>query len=273
MKKLSSVLLDGESLNKLKIEGENIYSLPKLTREELENLLEPEERVSAWPELEKLLNEYFQLRDQSGKHKEKIAVLDDIIDLPFDNFLVWFEKGKWLSESGEHNKAIECFEKALVMCPKDLLFPEPDKNIKPHFIRAEIFFSLGAALSMSNVDQHAPNIETEQHAIECFDKAIELDPNNPNAWGVKGNAVSKLAVIEKNESRRKRMYEESIECYDKSFEINPNPAVLCGKGVILCLLGKKEEALVCLDKVIEMDPNSKEMELVKKLKKDYDLGT
>jgi len=106
-----------------------------------------------------------------------------------------------------------------------------------------------------------------------LDKAIELDPNNANTWGVKGNAISKLAVIEKNESRRKRMYEESIECYDKSFEINPNPDVLCGKGVILCLLGKKEEALVCLDKVIEMDPNSKEMELVKKLKKDYDLGT
>ena len=57
MKKLSSVLIDGVSLNKLKNEGGDLYSLPKLTREELENLLEPE-GVSAWPELENLWNKY-----------------------------------------------------------------------------------------------------------------------------------------------------------------------------------------------------------------------
>ena len=56
----------------MKIE-EDLHSLPKLTREELENLLEPEERISAWPELENLWNKYFQLREQSGKYKEKIA--------------------------------------------------------------------------------------------------------------------------------------------------------------------------------------------------------
>ena len=266
-------MIDGGSLNKLKIK-EDLYSLPKLTKEELENLLEPEERVSAWPELENLWNKYFQLKYEDGKYKEKIAVLDDIIDLPFENFLVWFEKGVWLGESGEHNKAIECFEKALELCPEDLLFEPTDKNIKPHFIRAEIFFSLGVALTLSNNDQDHPNIETEQHAIECLDKAIELDPNNANSWGIKGNAVSKLAVIEKNESRRKRMYEESIECYDKAIELDPKRSgVLLGKGLTLALLGKKEESLVCLDKAIEMDPSSKMENAVKKLKKVYDLSS
>ena len=278
MNKLSSVLIDGGSLNKLKNEGGDLYSLPKLTREELENLLEPEgvsvTRLEAGldAKFKKLWNEYIQLREQSDKFEEKIKSLSDILEIDPENFIAWYEKGVLFFDLREHKEAIVCFEKALKMCQEKAhqFFDEQEAK----FFRARILFSLGSALSLLNWDQNAPNIELEQRAIEYLDKAIEIDPNNANAWGVKGNAVSKLAVIEKNESRRKRMYEESIECYDKAIELDPKMSgALLGKGLTLALLGKKEESLVCLDKAIEMDPSSKMENAVKKLKKVYDLSS
>jgi tetratricopeptide (TPR) repeat protein len=125
---------------------------------------------------------------------------------------------------------------------------------------------------MLNWDQYAPNIELEQRAIECLDKSIEIDPNYANAWGVKGNAVGKLAAIEKIESRKKRMYEEALECFDKAIEIDPELAsVLTAKGSVFVFLGKNEKAIECFDKAIEIDPNL--IEWVKKIKKQaFDLG-
>ena len=47
-------------------------------------------------------------------------------------------------------------------------------------------------------------------AIECYDKAIELDPNNP-AWNNMG-----LAYDDKKE------YDKAIECYEKAIKLEPN---------------------------------------------------
>ena len=44
-----------------------------------------------------------------------------------------------------------------------------------------------------------------EEAIECYDKAIELDPDYADAWKHKGDALYELG-----------RYEEAIECYDKA---------------------------------------------------------
>ena len=50
-------------------------------------------------------------------------------------------------------------------------------------------------------------------AIECYDKALEINPQNADAYYKKGLSLS---TIEK--------YAEAIECYDKALEINPQNA-------------------------------------------------
>ena len=85
-----------------------------------------------------------------------------------------------------------------------------------------------------------------EEEIECYDRAIELDPNNPWYWNNKGTALGKL-----------ERYEEEIECYDRAIELNPNnPIYWNNKGNALYYLKRYEEAIECYDRAIELNPNS-----------------
>jgi tetratricopeptide (TPR) repeat protein len=49
-----------------------------------------------------------------------------------------------------------------------------------------------------------------REGIECYDKALEIDPKDSDAWNNKGTALGKLG-----------RYNEAIECFDKALEIDP----------------------------------------------------
>jgi tetratricopeptide (TPR) repeat protein len=48
-----------------------------------------------------------------------------------------------------------------------------------------------------------------QEAIECYDKALEIDAKDAYAWNNKGLALGSLGK-----------YEEALSCYDKALMIN-----------------------------------------------------
>jgi tetratricopeptide (TPR) repeat protein len=52
-----------------------------------------------------------------------------------------------------------------------------------------------------------------QQAIAQFDKAIETQPDNFEAWHFKGSAWANL-----------RKYDKALECYEKAISINPRYA-------------------------------------------------
>jgi tetratricopeptide (TPR) repeat protein len=54
------------------------------------------------------------------------------------------------------------------------------------------------------------NLGNYEEAIKCYDKAIEIEPNNAEAWNNKGIVLGRLSN-----------YEEAIACYDKAIELNP----------------------------------------------------
>ncbi|MCX6841550.1 MAG: serine/threonine-protein kinase [candidate division WOR-3 bacterium] len=83
-----------------------------------------------------------------------------------------------------------------------------------------------------------------EEAIRCFDKALELDPQEALAWDNKGSSLDSLG-----------RYEEAIRCYDKALELDPrNAAVWYNKGLSLDSLDRYEEAIHCHDKALELDP-------------------
>lgn len=49
----------------------------------------------------------------------------------------------------------------------------------------------------------------DYEAIECYDKALQVDPNNAYAWNSKGESFRNL-----------EKYKEAIECYDKALQID-----------------------------------------------------
>ena len=76
-----------------------------------------------------------------------------------------------------------------------------------------------------------------KEAIICYDKAIELNPNNETAWNNKGYSLKEL-----------QSHEEAIACYDKAILLKPKDEYPWNnKGYSLICLKRYEEAMSCLD--------------------------
>lgn len=87
-----------------------------------------------------------------------------------------------------------------------------------------------------------------EEAVAYFNKALEIEPDNLQAWNSKGNALYSSSK-----------YEESIKCYDKILGKDPNTTVIwCSKGNALAFLKKYNEALVCYEKALTIDPKNKD---------------
>ena len=63
-----------------------------------------------------------------------------------------------------------------------------------------------------------------EEAIDCYDKAIEINPFYWNAYCNKGS------ILHNNMG----LYQEAIDCYDKALEINPMfSTAFNNKGIFL----------------------------------------
>jgi tetratricopeptide (TPR) repeat protein len=80
----------------------------------------------------------------------------------------------------------------------------------------------------------------------AYDKALEIDPQNADAYYNKGLSLSIL-----------KNYPEAIECYDKALEINPqNADAYYNKGLSLSALKNYPEAIECYDKALEIQSDN-----------------
>ena len=80
-------------------------------------------------------------------------------------------------------------------------------------------------------------------AIKCFDKAILLDPNNPDPWENRG------FILRKKESG------EALKCYSISILLYPeNAGIWHNKGNLYDDLKQKQKAANCYSKATELDP-------------------
>ncbi len=82
-------------------------------------------------------------------------------------------------------------------------------------------------------------------AIQCYDKALEINPKIGEVWNNKGLALARTG-----------RHSEAVQCYDKALEIAPGDAeIIYNKGIALSHLGNREEAMQCYDKIVEMNPS------------------
>ena len=82
-------------------------------------------------------------------------------------------------------------------------------------------------------------------AIEAYDKATDINPNNGDAWYNKATALSDLG-----------QYEDAITAYDKAIALNPDDAdAWFDKGYALDELGQYEEAIKAYDKALIINQN------------------
>lgn len=92
-------------------------------------------------------------------------------------------------------------------------------------------------------------------AISFFDKALEVNPQDWEALHNKGNALLNLC-----------RFNEALDCYDRALEINPKDAeTIFNKGNLLFRLGKFEEAAQLFDEALALNPHLTEASINKAL--------
>ncbi len=80
-------------------------------------------------------------------------------------------------------------------------------------------------------------------AIECFERALQIYPNNDYAWGDKGLALDYM-----------KKYEEALECYNKALECNPDNAITWhNRGLTLTSLKRLKEAVESFERAIQLN--------------------
>ena len=95
-----------------------------------------------------------------------------------------------------------------------------------------------------------------QQAIEEYDKAIKLNPNDAIGYRPRGSSYYLLG-----------QYRRAIEDYDKAIELKPSDARAYGtRGNSYLALGQDERAIEDYDEAIKLDPDN--AEAYNKLKMD-----
>jgi tetratricopeptide (TPR) repeat protein len=203
----------------------------------------------------------------SRRNYEAIECFDKAIELERDFTLAWYNKGLALFDLKKYNEAKNCFDKAVKADFADAYgnkcFPWYNKGV------------VLSVLASNHIDKYA----CWENAIDCYDMAIEINPEFALAWRNKGYALGSLGK-----------YEEAIKCFDEAIEHEPNNAdawrnkcFAIGKipergedakkcfieaitkdpefafthnsyGYILNSLGEYREAIKCFDKALEINP-------------------
>jgi tetratricopeptide (TPR) repeat protein len=105
--------------------------------------------------------------------------------------------------------------------------------------RPELSLLLGKGQSLLNLGQN-------DDAIECFNKAIALDPKNADTFVKKGLALERIQKME-----------EAIESYDRAIALNDSfTLAYLYKGAVCNKLQRFREALECYEKALRTEQKS-----------------
>ena len=120
--------------------------------------------------------------------------------------------------------------------------PYAIKKINENFLNDYSFVRAGNAFFRAG---------DKDNAIQEYQKALELNPNNAEAH-------LKLGFLFYNV---KQMHKEGMEHYDKAFQLNPNdPRILHDLGIVLLHQKKIDEAIKYLSEALRRMPNGLDMQ-------------
>lgn len=170
-----------------------------------------------------------------------------------DAQLAYHNRGEAFDSAGDYRKAIEDYNSAIELNPKD---PETYNN------RGNAFASIGnypqAFEGYSKAIELNPQyarafynrgntylyISNYRQAIEDYSRAIELNPIDPQAYNNRGNAFDSIGN-----------YPQAIEDYSKAIELNPQYAqAFYNRGNTYLYIKKHRQAIKDFGRAIELNP-------------------
>lgn len=176
---------------------------------------------------------------------EELASYDRALEINPSFAEAWFNKAVTLGTARRFREAIECFVKA-----QALGYPDAEQGIR--FCQQSLADEAAGATADSDawlkkgtdiVVQGGRPAET----LECFEKALAIDPRADRAWWGKGVVLGQLGRLE-----------EALAAYDQALVVNPSATgPLTSKAAALVNASRFQEALECFQKARELgDPKA-----------------
>jgi serine/threonine protein kinase len=104
------------------------------------------------------------------------------------------------------------------------------------------------AIGWSNKGASLSNLQRHEEALDCYDRALGLDPQLKEAWNNKGSVL-----------RSMQQYAKALACYDHALALDSSFApVWNNKGLTLESLGRHADAVACYDHAVDANPQFKE---------------
>jgi len=156
-----------------------------------------------------------KVMNQLGNSKDAYKIIDDAIERQPSNPEFYYARGIFNSTKEKYSKALQDFEKTV--------------KINPQYNTFGILLNCGIAYL---------NNDEPDKAIECLNKAIDMDPKSAAAYHTRG--LSHYAQEE---------YKESVEDFLKSMDLSPNNQnTLFNLGMAYYKLNDKENACLYFHK-------------------------
>jgi tetratricopeptide (TPR) repeat protein len=181
------------------------------------------------------------------KYDEALECCNKITEIDPNDAAAYTSKGLALNGMKRYDEALECWKKAVdiddnyvgIWSKKIHSLQDSRGYDDSNLIRILVFKLVGKGMSYAFIKKY-------DEALECSNKALELDPNNSDNMNNKAWALNGL-----------KKYDEALECSNKALEINPkNEWAWLVRGLVFNGLKRHDEALECSNKALELDPNN-----------------
>ncbi len=193
-----------------------------------------------------------------GYHLVKAGeYFDKVLSIDQSSISGWKNKAKVLLEKGENDEAIQCFDWIL----ENLELPSDDVTV---------LLDKGIALYNSGnideagdsfdkvIDKDAGNVDAWRRkgdvfaktdrwggAIQCYNEAIKHDPGREDVW----SAMAEIYI-------RHEKYKDASRCLDEVLKINIwNSDAWYLQGSVFSKIGRWGAAVQCLNKVLSINPS------------------
>ena len=146
-----------------------------------------------------------------------------------------FDQGMLLYNQQHYAEAAAMFEKALPLAK--------DKNVP--IVMSQLAQSYGKAAGQEQTRE--ARLQDQQKAIETYQKAIQLSPNDPGLHNNLGSVYAEMGKVDEAKAE-----------FQKAADINPSGAsnYYYNLGVVMVNQGKMDDAAVALKKATEIDPRN-----------------
>ncbi|HLA97364.1 MAG TPA: tetratricopeptide repeat protein [Anaerolineales bacterium] len=106
--------------------------------------------------------------------------------------------------------------------PMFLPTPTPTRTADSYFLEAQAYFQAG---KLDDPDPPPP-APPRPDAIDTYQRALEIDPSNAQAWAEKARIQTYSITMLSNDAQRRERLREALESIDRAVELNPDDSTI-----------------------------------------------